>query len=181
VRAYGEGVVTDSAEVFRLGTAKAEENLAFRRHLSAHHAGEKAFQLLASEVQKQIDCTACANCCRCSIVPVDQQEIEKIAAHLSVTPEEVTRAYTVPDPDAPASRILDNSRQGCVFLSGNLCLVYQARPKTCRDFPHIAVGTHSLGGRPSSLTRWAALCPILYNAIEAYKRVTGYHPRVAVR
>jgi hypothetical protein len=32
-------VVTDLAEVFRLGTAKAEENLAFRRYLCAHHYG----------------------------------------------------------------------------------------------------------------------------------------------
>ena len=30
--------------------------------------------------------------------------------------------------------------------------------------------------RPSSLARWAALCPILYNALESYKHLTGYHP-----
>ena len=56
-------------------------------------------------------------------------------------------------------------------------MIYEARPKTCRDFPHVSVGTHSLGGRQSSLARWAALCPIIFNALESYKHRTSYHPR----
>ncbi len=168
-------MVTDLAEVFRLGTAKAEENLAFRRYLSARHHTDTPFQILASEVQQQIDCTACANCCRHSVVSVSNQEIENVARHLGIAPDAVARLYTVPDPNAPASRILSDSREGCVFLDGNLCMIYGARPKTCRDFPHLAVGTHSLGGRPSSLARWAALCPIIFNALEHYKHLTGYH------
>jgi Fe-S-cluster containining protein len=169
-------VVTDLAEVFRLGTAKVKENLAFRRYLSAQHYADKQFQILASAVQQQVDCTACANCCRHSVVSVNKSEIENIAGHIGTTPEAVARLYTVPDPDAPALRILLNSGEGCVFLDGNLCMIYEARPKTCRNFPHVAVGIHSLGGRPSSLARWAALCPIIYNALESYKHVTGYHP-----
>ena len=39
-----------------------------------------------------------------------------------------------------------------------------------------AVGAHSLGSRLSSLGRWAALCPIIFNALETYKHLTGYHP-----
>lgn len=169
-------MVTDLDEVRRLGTAKAEENLSFRRDLSAHHADDRPFQILASEVQQHIDCTACANCCRYSVVSVNPREIEAIAGRLGVTPEAAARLYTVPDPDAPASRILRTSQSGCIFLDENLCQIYSARPKACRDFPHVAVGTHSLGARQSSLARWAALCPIIYNALEAYKHLTGYHP-----
>ncbi len=174
------GVVTDLAEVFQLGTAKAEENRAFRRYLSARHHDDKQFQILASEVAEHMDCTACANCCRHSVVSVSRQEIENIASHLSATPEVVTDLYTVPDPDAPAARTLLNSGAACVFLDGNLCMVYDARPKTCRDFPHVAVGTHSLGDRPSSHARWASLCPIIYNALERYKHLTGYHTHTPV-
>jgi uncharacterized protein len=170
-------MVTNLAEVWRLGTAKAEENVAFRRYVSAQHFSDKPFQILASQVQQQVDCTACANCCRHSVVSVNKPEIENIARHLGATPEVVTRLYTVPDPDAPASPTLRHSGAGCIFLNGNFCLIYEARPQTCRDFPHIAVGTHSLGGRPSSRARWAALCPIIYNSLEQYKRLTGYHPR----
>ncbi|HEY1207245.1 MAG: YkgJ family cysteine cluster protein [Bryobacteraceae bacterium] len=169
-------MVTDLAEVFRLGTAKAEENLAFRRYLCAHHYPDRPFRILASNVQRHVDCTACANCCRHSVVSVNKPEIENIAWRLGTRPEAVARLYTAPDPDAPASRALLSSGEGCVFLDGNLCMIYEARPKMCRDFPHVAVGTHSLGGRPSSLARWAALCPILYNALESYKHLTGYHP-----
>ena len=167
-------MVTDLAEVFRLGTAKVKENLAFRRYLSAHHYTDKPFQILASEVQQQVDCTACANCCRHSVVSVNKSDIENIAGHLGTTSEAVARLYTVPDPDALPLRVLRNSEEGCVFLDGNLCMIYEARPKTCRDFPHVAVGTHSLGGCQSSLARWAALCPIIFNALESYKHLTGY-------
>jgi Fe-S-cluster containining protein len=173
---YPGGVVTDLAEVFRRGTANADENLAFRRYLADRHCPDKQFQILANEVQKQIDCTACANCCRYSVVTVDQPEIEAIASYLGTAPEEVTRLYTAPDHDAPASRTLLSSREGCVFLNGNFCMIYDARPAACRDFPHVAIGTHSLGGRQSSHARWAALCPIIFNALELYKHLTGYHP-----
>jgi Fe-S-cluster containining protein len=178
---YALSVVTDLAEVFRLGTAKAEENLDFRRYLSAKHYADKPFQILASEVQKQVDCTACANCCRHSVVPVSEGEIQTIAEHLGASREAVTRLYTAPDPDAPALRILRSSTEGCVFLDRNLCMIYEARPKTCRDFPHVALGTHSLGGRRSSLGRWAALCPIIFNALESYKHLTGFHRACAAR
>ena len=167
-------MVTDLAEVFRLGTAKAKENIAFRRHLAARGAAHTAFQIRASEIEKQVDCTACANCCRHSLVAVNQSEIANIAAYLGVSTDEFTGRYTIPDPAASGSRILRTSASGCVFLDRNLCMVYEARPKACRDFPHVAVGTHSLGGRRASLNRWAPLCPILFNAFECYKRVTGF-------
>jgi uncharacterized protein len=170
-------VVTDAAEVFQLGTSKAEENLAFRRFLSAHHVGDEQFQRIASEIQAHIDCTSCANCCRYSVVSVSRNEIVNIASYLGATPDEVTRLYTVPDADAPALPTLRNSREGCVFLENNRCRIYEVRPKACRDFPHVGVGTHSLGGRPSSHARWAALCPIIYNALESFKHVTGYDAR----
>ena len=170
-------MVTDLAEVLRLGTAKAAENLAFRRYVSARHHADEEFQILASEVQQHVDCTACANCCRHAVVPVNGLEIESVARHLGLAPEAAAHLYTVPDPNAPASRILRNSGEACVFLDGNLCLIYEARPKTCRDFPHVAIGSHSLGSRPASHGRWAALCPIIFNALESYKHLIGYHPR----
>jgi Fe-S-cluster containining protein len=171
---YFGAVVTDLDEVFRLGTVKAEENLAFRRYLAAHRIGDTPFQQIAADVQTRIDCTACANCCRYSVVSVDSEDIANVAAHLGATPGGVAHRFTAPDPEEPGLRVLRNAGSGCVFLKDNLCGIYQARPKACRDFPHVAVGGHSLGGRPSSHARWAALCPIIYNALESYKHVTGY-------
>ncbi|MDZ4796995.1 MAG: YkgJ family cysteine cluster protein [Bryobacteraceae bacterium] len=171
-------VVIDLDDVRRLGNEKADENIAFRRHLAAHHVREAAFQILATEIQREVDCTACANCCRHSIVSVNAAELETIAAHLSVSPETARAVYMEPDPEAPVLRRLRSTLDGCIFLdTENFCIIYEARPNTCRDFPHINVGHHSLGARPASQARWAALCPIIYNALETYKRITGFHKR----
>lgn len=170
-------MVTDLVEIRRLGEEKREENLEFRRHLAGHRHPEGPFHVLAREIEGRIDCTSCANCCRHSIVTVSPSEIDAIAAYLHITPAQAIQQYTVPDPDQPGSRIFWSGDEGCVFLDGNLCMVYEARPKACRDFPHVSGEARSLGSRFSSLCRWASLCPIVYNALEEYKKLTGFHPR----
>jgi hypothetical protein len=175
-REYAERVVTDLAEVRRLGEAKAEENLEFRRYLSEHHRHIEPFQTLAEEIRRRIDCTTCANCCRCLEVALRDGDVERIGGYLGMTKEAVTQRYTAPDPDASALRILKSRKDACVFLDGTLCTIYEARPQTCREFPHLAPGTHSLGGRAPSICRRAAVCPIVFNALERYKHQVGYHP-----
>jgi Fe-S-cluster containining protein len=170
-------MITSLDEVLRLGEARKAENLEFRRYLAAHHRHENEFQIIVAEVQRRIDCTACANCCRYSEVQISQAEIETIARYLRCEAADVRRLFTEPaGADEPAARILRSAGQGCVFLEGTLCGIYEARPRTCRDFPHTAPGLRSLGSRMSSHTRWAALCPIIYNAIEIYKRRLGWAP-----
>jgi Fe-S-cluster containining protein len=175
-REYPVVVVTDLVEIRRLGSAKKNENLGFRRYLSAHQHRVEELQSLAAQIQPQIDCTTCANCCRCGVVEVHRGDVEALARHVGVSFEEATRAYTRLDPENPGTRVLKNTHSGCVFVRGNLCAVYPARPKACRDFPHLSFGTHSLGSRISSLARWIPICPIVYNAFESYKRAVGYHP-----
>ena len=168
-------MVTDLEELRRLGKSKEAENRDFRRYVAAHHYRRDPFHIIAGEIQHQIDCTTCANCCRCSVVALDVAEIAAIAGYLGADPDLAARQYTKPDPDEHSQRILKSGRGGCVFLDGNLCAIYEVRPKACRDFPHVALGHRSLGGRPASLARWASLCPIIYNAIESYKHALGYH------
>jgi uncharacterized protein len=177
---YPGDVVTDLVQIRELGASQETENQDFRRYLSAHHFHIETFQQLATEVQQQIDCTACANCCRHSIVAVDKSEIATIARHLNYEADHVTRQYTTVDPEAPARRLLESTTAGCVFLDGNLCTIYEVRPKACRDFPHVALGEHSLGARFASLCRWASLCPIIYNSLERYKHIVGYRRRPAI-
>ncbi len=84
--------------------------------------------------------------------------------------------YLTDDPDVPGGRVLVNEPNGCVFLDGNLCTIYDVRPKPCRDFPHLA-RQRTLPGRMASMARRAWMCPIVYNALEEYKHVVGFRPK----
>lgn len=171
-------MLTDLDEVRRLGELKAAENLEFRRYVSAHHWPEEPFQIIATEVGKSIDCTACANCCREAVVAVETADIAVIGRFLGYDAARVEAMYTAPSEEDSARRVLKSTAGGCVFLSGNLCVIYEARPKACRDFPHTAPGPHTLGSRLESHMRWASKCPIIYNALEQYKHATGFHARL---
>ena len=169
-------MVTDLVEIRRLAESKQVENLDFRRYVRASHHPFEPFQALASEMRKHIDCTTCANCCRHTLVGVDRAEIGAIACHLAIEAADVIRLYTSPDPGVPGARVLVNKNDACTFLGGSLCMIYTARPAACRNFPHLAPCTPSLGGRMSSLCRNAWFCPIIYNALESYKHLVGYRP-----
>ena len=168
-------MTTDPDEIRRLAEGKEAENLRFRRHLHAHHVPAEPFQIIAQEIERQIDCTQCANCCRQMMVEVTPEEIESIAAALGVTVQELMRQHIAPEPGDSRQKVMRTEHGGCTFLNGNLCSIYEARPAACREFPHVAVGAHTLGARMESISRHASVCPILYYSIEAYKRQTGYH------
>jgi Fe-S-cluster containining protein len=170
-------VVTSLAEIRRLAEAKERENLDFRRYLTAHRRPEREFHRIAAEVAAQIDCKQCGACCRETRVDVNEAEMAGIARELNQSPEDVLALYTEPDP-AGGRRILKQAGGQCVFLDGsNLCIVYESRPKACREFPHLEPEEASLGSRMSSICRKAWFCPIVYNTLEQYKRLVGYHPQ----
>jgi len=167
-------VITDLAEVARLGMAKSAENLQFRRYVAAHHQRVETFQAIATAVEERIDCTKCANCCRYSIVSVRAAEVARMADFLGMDEAAVIQHYTTPDAESPRARTLRTDKNGCAFLEDDRCRIYPARPEACRNFPHVAPGTHSLGGRLESHCRWTPLCPILFNAFEKYKHLVGF-------
>jgi Fe-S-cluster containining protein len=168
-------VVTDLVQIRRLAAAKEGENIEFRRYLSAHHPAHDALHHVAERVAEQIDCTGCANCCRDTTVEVSDEDIETIARLLDAPPEQVKQVYTAADP-AGGGRILKQTADGCVFLAGNLCSIYAARPRACREFPYLLATTTSLGSRVPSIFGRACLCPIVYNSLEELKKLTGFHP-----
>lgn len=153
------------------------ENLAFCRWLHDHRHPVEEFQHIAVEVQRHVDCTACANCCRQTVVAVPPEEIAAIARYLGIDTDLAVRQYTTPDPENSQRRVLRNERDACVFLDEDLCMVYDVRPAACRQFPHVTEHCHSLGGRLSSLCRRAEICPIVFEAFEVYKERMGFRGR----
>jgi len=96
-----------------------------------------------------------------------------LARYLDILPEQVVKEYTIVDPE-DREPILCQTQNGCAFLDGNLCLVYEARPRACREFPYLASDQRSLGGRMSSVCKHASIRSIIYNTLEAYKHGVGY-------
>jgi len=167
-------VVTDLVQIRRLAAANEDENIEFRRYVTAHHPAHDALHHVAERVTAEIDCRTCANCCRETIVDVTAEDLAAIAALLKAAPEEVAQIYTTTD-GATGVTALKQTADGCVFLAGNLCGIYAARPQACRDFPYLLSTATSLGSRASSIFRRAGMCPIVYNSLEEFKKLTGFH------
>lgn len=161
-------MVTDLVQIQALGEKKLAENLRFRAHMKSHRHSDRILRRIAEGIQNQIDCTQCANCCKTSTTAVSERDIERLARHLRISREQFLADYTMPDEDGHLS-LRFTKETGCVFLEGNLCSVYTARPDICQRYPHLVRGNGSIASRMWSFVDRAAVCPIVYNALEAFK------------
>ncbi len=167
-----EAVLTDLVQIKRLGEKQRDDNQKFRAWLRRHSFAERRLKTIAQEVEEQIDCTTCGNCCRVATTQVTERDAERLAKFLRVKLAAFLRDYTVETEDE--GRILKRDENGCVFLTGNLCSVYEARPNTCELFPHLVKGNGSLVSRMWHMPDRAVYCPIVYNTLEAWKEETGF-------
>ena len=88
---------------------------------------------------------------------VDGKELARLARRLGVNNEECkTRMKQIP----------------CPFLDGNLCTIYDDRPKDCRDFPHLH--KRDMRSRSIALIENAELCPIVFNTLQRLKMRLGW-------
>lgn len=166
-------MLSDLVQIRRMGEKKREENARFRAHLKRHNFVERRLKKIAQEIEDATDCTQCANCCRVATVTVTGRDIERLAKFLGMKPAELMRDYT--EISQEEGRVLKRGEAGCVFLEGNLCSVYEARPGTCADFPHLVHGSGSFLSRMWKMPDRACYCPIVYNSLEEFKREVGFH------
>jgi uncharacterized protein len=165
-------VITDLVQIERFGEKQREENGRFRAWMKRHNFVERRFKAIAQGVEESIDCTTCANCCRVATTQVTERDAEQLARYLGLKLPDFLRDYTVESPDE--GRILKRDKNGCVFLEGNLCSVYDARPRTCELFPHLVKGNGSLLSRMWHMPDRAVYCPIVFNTLEQFKIETGF-------
>ncbi len=165
-------MLTDLVQIRRLGEKKRDENFRLRMHLKRRNYQERRLIRIAQDIEEQIDCTACANCCRVATIKVIDRDVEKLARRLNLGKDRFLAEYTREDPEE--GRVLKRNEGGCVFLEGNLCSVYDVRPHTCALFPHLARGAGSLVSRLWEMPDRACYCPIVYNALEAWKTDLGF-------
>lgn len=165
-------MLTDLVQIRRFGEKQREENLRFRSWLKRHKFVERRLKVIAQDVEDKIDCTLCANCCRVATTQISERDAERLARFLGVKVSDFLRDYT--DQTADEGRILKRTADGCIFLTGNLCSVYEARPQTCELFPHMVKGNGSLQSRMWHMPDRAVYCPIVFNSLEAWKVETGF-------
>ena len=165
-------MLSDLIQIKRFGEKQREENKKFRAWLKHHTFVERRLKAMAQDIEAKIDCTTCANCCRVATTQVTERDAERLARFLRVKVSAFLRDFT--EETEEEGRILKRNENGCVFLDGNLCSVYEARPNTCELFPHLVKGNGSLLSRLWHMPDRAVYCPIVYNTLEAWKPETGF-------
>ncbi len=94
---------------------------------------DEKMQEIHEEVFNQINCLECANCCKTTGPLFTEKDIERISGHLRMKPSVFSDKYLYKDEDNDWVF----KQLPCPFLdSENYCLIYEVRPKACREYPH---------------------------------------------
>ncbi len=166
-------MITDLVQIRRMGEKNKPENLKFRRWIKSHNFVERQFRHAAERVQDAIDCRACAECCRVTEVQLAERDVEHLARYLGLRPQKFLEEYTMRNKDQELI-LRRTEKEGCVFLQGNECTVYEARPGNCEKFPHLLRGAGSLESRMWEFVDRATYCPIVFNWMEEVKGLTNF-------
>lgn len=88
---------------------------------------------LHEEVFEKIDCLSCANCCKTLGPRISDSDVSRLAKHLKMRPSYFVDRYLKIDED----KDYVFKEMPCPFLMpDNYCIVYDSRPKACREYPH---------------------------------------------
>ena len=138
----------------------------------------------ARRIWADLDCRACANCCKALHVWLDEQDIARLAEGLGMTVDEVRRAYLEeispqerqeaglkPAAD-PADVRAWRFQSPCPLLTETGCGVYPFRPKTCRDYPYLDQPDQA--DQLGAMADRAADCPLVDKVLaDLAQRVSG--------
>ena len=123
------------------------------------------FHELHEEVFEEIDCLACANCCKTTSPIFRDKDIERLASHFRIKPGEFIDKYLHLDNDQ--DYVLNSSP--CPFLmDDNYCSVYEDRPRACREYPH--TDRKKMTGILNLTYKNTLVCPAVLEIVERLKR-----------
>ncbi|MEE4196353.1 MAG: YkgJ family cysteine cluster protein [Bacteroidales bacterium] len=131
-----------------------------------HKSLDSIVHELHHAVFQEMDCLDCANCCKTISPTINYKDIDRLARHLKIKPSRVVEQYLFIDQEGDYVF----RQTPCPFLlPDNYCLVYESRPKACREYPHT--------DRPRfyqllKLTlKNSQICPAVYEIIERLKKL----------
>jgi uncharacterized protein len=164
-------VEIDLQRIASAAIEKQSENARFKEFLRP--IPTRQVDAAVAEINKQVsaavDCTQCANCCRVLEPPVDKTEINRLAKSKQLSAKEFADSFVGEE----ASTSIEFLRcQPCIFLQANKCGIYNERPASCADYPHVH--------QPNFKYRWKSvmtnytLCPIVFNVVESLKKEMNF-------
>ena len=153
-------------EWHRKKEANLKPNRKFLKKI-AQHKGKRLdyfVEEIHEEVFEQVDCMQCANCCS-SIPPiVNKTDQARIAKHLGMKVSDFQATYLTEDEDKDT--VINQSP--CPFLQAdNVCLIYEVRPRACREYPHTDNRQFSQNFRIHAQN--ARYCPAVFHILERLK------------
>ena len=81
----------------------------------------------------QFSCLDCANCCKTIGPRLTDKDISRLAKYLKMKSSDFMQKYILTDEDGD----FVFREHPCPFLMpDNYCMVYENRPKACREYPH---------------------------------------------
>jgi Fe-S-cluster containining protein len=119
---------------------------------------------LHDEAFAAFNCLNCANCCKTIGPRLTDKDIERLAKHLKMKPAAFAEQYIRTDEDGD---FVFKSHPCPFLLPDNYCMVYENRPKACREYPHtdrkrfyqILTLSH----------KNCETCPVVYEIFEEFK------------
>ncbi|MFV0468146.1 MAG: YkgJ family cysteine cluster protein [Dysgonomonas sp.] len=109
--------------------------------LSAHYKKNKKkiekmdtlVHQLHEKYSMKVNCLECARCCKSLGPAIYDKDIERISKVLRMKPSDMVDKYLKIDEDGD---YVFRSMPCPFLLPDNYCMIYEARPKACREYPH---------------------------------------------
>ena len=115
---------------------------------------------------KKTDCLKCANCCKTTGPLFTSADIERVSKYLRQKPQQFIDHYLQIDEDK--DYVLQSVP--CTFLDHeNACMIYDVRPKACREFPH--TNSSRMLQNLKITAKNVEICPAVFEIVEELKKV----------
>ena len=158
----------DIERIRSLTLEKEDENWRFRVFLkSSDMSIAKMDRVVAAwydGIRQAIDCRACGHCCTVMSPILSGKDMSRLARHLGVLRKALIDKYLEPSKEDKGYIFRELP---CPFLKDRQCTIYDARPDTCRSFPHLH--KREFRSRLIQVVNNCSVCPIVYNVYEGLK------------
>jgi uncharacterized protein len=161
-------IMLDRDKFDQLAKRRSAENKKFLQKVKQREPRkvDEAFHTLHEEVFAETNCLQCANCCKTTSPIFYPTDIERIAKGMRIKPGAFVEKFLRIDDDNDF--VLKSSP--CPFLdSENYCVIYEDRPKACREYPH--TDRRKMVQITDLTYRNTLVCPAVLEIVERLKRI----------